>query len=59
LTASLYRRISHVLKPPDVLIRGVTTFLKPGASALSLELAGKIVTVLDCGIEDLLEVIEG
>ena len=29
------------------------------ASALSLELAGKIVTVLDCGIEDLLEVIEG
>ena len=30
LTASLYRRISHVLKPPDVLIRGVTTFLKPG-----------------------------
>ena len=30
-----------------------------GASALSLDLAGKIVTVLDCGIEDLLEVIEG
>lgn len=29
------------------------------ASALSLELAGKIVTVLECGIEDLLEVIEG
>ena len=28
------------------------------ASALSLELAGKIVTVLDCGIEDLLEVVE-
>ena len=28
------------------------------ASALSLELASKIVTVLDCGIEDLLEVIE-
>jgi len=26
------------------------------ASALSLELAGKIVSVLDCGIEDLLEV---
>ena len=26
------------------------------ASALSLELAGKFVTVLDCGIEDLLEV---
>ena len=29
------------------------------ASALSLDLASKIVTVLDCGIEDLLEVIEG
>jgi len=28
------------------------------ASALSLDLAGK-VTVLDCGIEDLLEVVEG
>jgi DNA-binding Xre family transcriptional regulator len=29
------------------------------ASALSLDLAGKIVSVLDCGIEDLLEVVEG
>ena len=28
------------------------------ASALSLDLAGKIVTVLDCGIEDLLEVVD-
>jgi len=28
------------------------------ASALSLDLASKIVTVLDCGIEDLLEVYE-
>ena len=28
------------------------------ASALSLDLASKIVTVLDCGIEDLLEVLE-
>ena len=28
------------------------------ASALSLDLASRIVTVLDCGIEDLLEVIE-
>ena len=28
------------------------------ASALSLELASKIVTVLDSGIEDLLEVFE-
>ena len=26
------------------------------AAALSLDLAGRIVTVLDCGIEDLLEV---
>ena len=29
-----------------------------GASALSLDLAGKIVTVLGCGIEDLLEVVD-
>jgi hypothetical protein len=29
------------------------------AAALSLDLASKIVTVLDCGIEDLLEVVEG
>jgi DNA-binding Xre family transcriptional regulator len=29
-----------------------------GASALSLDLASKIVTVLDCGIEDLLEVVD-
>ena len=28
------------------------------ASALSLDLAGKIVSVLDCGIEDLLEVVQ-
>ena len=28
------------------------------ASALSLYLASKIVTVLDCGIDDLLEVVE-
>ena len=28
------------------------------ASALSLDLAGRIVTVLDCGIEDLLEVVQ-
>ena len=28
------------------------------AAALSLDLAGKLVTVLNCGIEDLLEVIE-
>ncbi len=28
------------------------------AAALSLDLASKIVTVLDCGIEDLLEVID-
>ena len=29
------------------------------ASALPLDLASKIVTVLDCGIEDLLEAVEG
>ncbi len=28
------------------------------ASPLSLDLASKVVTVLDCGIEDLLEVVE-
>ena len=28
------------------------------ASALSLDLASRIVTVLDCGIEDLLEVVD-
>ena len=28
------------------------------AAALSLDLASKIVTLLDCGIEDLLEVVE-
>ena len=28
------------------------------ASALSLDLAGKVVTVLDCRIEDLLEVVD-
>jgi len=28
------------------------------AASLPLDLAGKIVTVLDCGIEDLLEVVE-
>ncbi|MEI6829646.1 MAG: helix-turn-helix domain-containing protein [Synechococcaceae cyanobacterium ELA445] len=28
------------------------------AAALSLDLASKIVTVLDCGIEDLLEIID-
>ena len=34
LTASLYRRIGHVLKPPDGWIKGVTTFLKPGVRAI-------------------------
>jgi DNA-binding Xre family transcriptional regulator len=28
------------------------------ASALSLDLASRIVTVLDCGVEDLLEVVD-
>ena len=32
---------------------------RKAASALSLDLASKIVTVLDCGIEDLLEVADG
>ena len=40
----------------------ITRLAKPvddpkAASALSLDLAGKIVRVLDCGIEDLLEVV--
>jgi hypothetical protein len=30
LTASLYRRIGHVLKPPGLQIKGVISFLKPG-----------------------------
>ena len=33
LTASLYRRIGHVLKPPDGWIKGVTSFLQPGGVA--------------------------
>ena len=36
---------------------GRSTDDRKAASALSLEFAGKIVTVLDCGIEDLLEVV--
>ena len=41
----------------------ITRLAKPvedpkGASALSLDLASRVVTVLDCGIEDLLEVVE-
>jgi DNA-binding Xre family transcriptional regulator len=41
----------------------ITRLAKPtddpkAASALSLDLASRIVTVLDCGIEDLLEVVE-
>ncbi|WP_254937186.1 class I SAM-dependent methyltransferase [Cyanobium sp. Tous-M-B4] len=43
MTASLYRRISHVLKPPDVLIRGVTTFLKPGEAALLADLGYEVI----------------
>ena len=35
LTASLYPRIGHVLKPPDGWINGVTSFLKPGAVSIS------------------------
>jgi 4a-hydroxytetrahydrobiopterin dehydratase len=38
LTASLYRRIGHVLKPPDGWIKGVTSFLKPGVAELLNEL---------------------
>ena len=30
-----------------------------GASSLPLDLAGKILTVLDVGVEDLLEVVDG
>jgi len=29
------------------------------ATALSLDLASKLVTALDCGVEDLLEVVDG
>ena len=41
--------ITRLARPTDDL---------KSASALSLDLAGKVVTVLDCGIEDLLEVVE-
>jgi len=47
----------------DVAATTITRLARPvddpkAASALSLDLASKIVTVLDCGIEDLLEVVE-
>ncbi|MCT4367714.1 MAG: GNAT family N-acetyltransferase [Synechococcaceae cyanobacterium MAG-AL2] len=42
MTASLYPRIGHVLKPPGVLMRGVTTFLKPGEA--------KYLTIFVCGV---------
>ncbi|MCP9800979.1 hypothetical protein, partial [Synechococcus sp. RedBA-s] len=41
LTASLYPRIGHVLKPPDGRIKGVTSFLNPGALHLILNYALK------------------
>ena len=41
--------ITRLARPTDDL---------KSASALSLDLASKIVTVLDCGVEDLLEVVE-
>jgi hypothetical protein len=52
------------LQVPSRRERGATTITRlarndqKAASALSLDLAGKVVTVLDCGIEDLLEVVE-
>ena len=47
----------------DVAATTITRLARPAddpkaASALSLDLAGKILTVLDCGIGDLLEVVE-
>jgi hypothetical protein len=39
LTDSLYRRIGHVLKPPDIQIKGVTSFLKPGVARLHSQAA--------------------
>ena len=38
-------------------ITGLARNDQKAASALSLDLASKIVSVLDCGIEDLLEII--
>ena len=49
----------HTADPPDLKTakdQGDQTQL--GLTPLSLDLAGKVVTVLDCGIEDLLEVVE-
>ena len=45
-------------RPSAVLRQGRNPANPNAASALSLDLASKIVTVLDCGIEDLLEVVE-
>lgn len=39
-------------------IKRLARFDEKGASALSLGLAGKIVTVLDCRVVDFLEVVE-
>ncbi len=38
LMASLYRRIAHLLKPTDLQMKGVTSFLTPGG--LWFEVAG-------------------
>lgn len=70
LAKSNLRRVEAGLKPlsmnslavqPGVAATTITRLARSdekAAAALSLDLAGKIVTVLDCGIEDLLEVVE-
>jgi DNA-binding Xre family transcriptional regulator len=48
--------VSSFLKPGATTITRLARTDDKAASTLSLDLALKIVTVLDCGIEDLLEV---
>jgi hypothetical protein len=45
-------------RPSAVLRQGRDPADPKAASALTLDLASRIVMVLDCGIEDLLEVVE-
>ena len=49
-----------LVRPDPLLYLGFWRVDRPGQSvALSLDLAPKIATALDCGIEDLLEEVEG
>jgi len=43
----LYRRIGHVLKPPDGWIKGVTSFLKPGVQDMQKAWLSEIIAKLN------------